>query len=146
MQPNMIMTILGGIAGTIAMTLMMHFLAPLMTGQPMDIAARISGMLGQSYMIGMAIHFMMGIIIFPVIYALVVYQWVPGPGLLRGAIWGAVLWLGAITIVMPMAGAGFLMSEIGGVKAVIAALMGHMVYGILLGSIAGSNRSEQAPA
>jgi hypothetical protein len=40
-------------------------------------------------------------------------------------------------MIMPMAGAGFFMSEIGGMKAAVAALMGHIVYGGLLGVIAG---------
>ncbi len=42
---------------------------------------------------------------------------------------------------MPMAGTGFLMSNIGGMMAVMAALMGHLVYGGLLGAIAGNGET-----
>jgi hypothetical protein len=38
-----------------------------------------------------------------------------------------------------MAGAGFFISEIGGFKAAMAPLMGHWVYGGLLGMIAGGS-------
>ena len=137
MQPDIKKAILGGIAGTIIMTLMMHFVAPMMTGQPMDIAALIGGMMGGNYMVGMVIHIIMGTILFPLIYALVVFRLVPGTPMLRGIIWGVALWFVAASMVMPMAGAGFFMSKIGGMSAVIAALMGHIVYGALLGKIAG---------
>ena len=137
MQPDIKKAILGGIAGTIVMTLMMHFVAPMLTGQPMDIAALIGGMMDGNYMVGMVIHIMMGSILFPLIYAMVVFRLVPGTAMLRGIFWGVALWFVAASMVMPMAGAGFFMSKIGGINAVIAALMGHIVYGALLGKIAG---------
>lgn len=61
--------------------------------------------------------------------------------LVKGLLFGSILWLMAETMVMPMAGAGFFMSEIGGMKAVMAALMGHLVYGGLLGVITGREDS-----
>ncbi|MCK5167886.1 MAG: hypothetical protein KAQ66_11205, partial [Rhodospirillaceae bacterium] len=76
----------------------------------------------------------------------VVFRFVPGPAWARGIAWGALLWLIAASMVMPMAGAGFFMSEIGGMKAVIAALMGHVVYGALLGVIADGVESDQPAA
>jgi uncharacterized membrane protein YagU involved in acid resistance len=56
----------------------------------------------------------------------------PGSPLIKGLIWGFLLWLLAETLVMPMAGVGFFMSDIGGMQAVVAALMGHLVYGGVL--------------
>lgn len=129
--------VLGGIAGTVVMTVMMKFAAPMMVGQPMDIAAMIGRMIGDNYMIGMAMHIMMGVVIFPLAYIAIVYRLAPGPAPVRGIIWGIGLWLVAATVVMPMAGAGLFMSEIGGMKAAVAALMGHMVYGALLGMVVG---------
>jgi hypothetical protein len=146
MKPDIKKAILGGIAGTVMMTLMMHFVAPMMVGQPMDIAALIGGMMGDNYMVGMVMHIMMGVILFPMIYVFVVFRFVPGPAPVRGIVWGVVLWLMAAAVVMPMAGAGFFMSEIGGMKAVIAALMGHVVYGALLGVIAGGVATEPVEA
>jgi hypothetical protein len=135
MKPAIKKAILGGIVGTVMMTLMM-------IGRPMDIAALIGGMMGDNYMIGMVMHIMMGVVLFPVVYVFVVFRFVPGPAPVRGIIWGAVLWLAAATMIMPMAGAGFFMSEIGGMKAAVAALMGHIVYGALLGALAGGVENE----
>jgi len=135
-KPELIKSIYGGIAGTIVMTLMMMFVAPMLTGMPMDIAAMLGTMVG-GYTMGMIAHIMMGVIVFPLAYALVFYGFIPGSPLVRGLIFGVILWLAAVIVVMPMAGAGFLMANIGGMMAVVASLMGHLVYGGLLGAIAG---------
>jgi len=142
MKPENSKAILGGIVGTIAMTLMMMYLAPMMTGAPMDIAAMLGNMLGGSTM-GMIAHLIMGIIVFPMIYVLMIYHLVPGPPLVRGLVYGVLLWAAAVVVVMPIAGAGVLMSNVGGMMAVIAALIGHLVYGGLLGVIAGYGPTRQ---
>jgi len=135
MKPQIGKAVTGGIVATIVMTLMMMFVAPMMTGQPMDIAALLGAMLG-GYAIGMVAHIMKGVIIFPLIYVFI-YGYLPGSPVVRGLVWGAVLWLMAAAVVMPMAGAGFFMANIGGMMAAIAALVGHLVYGGLLGWVAG---------
>jgi uncharacterized membrane protein YagU involved in acid resistance len=124
------------------MTMMMRFVAPLMLGHPMDIAGMLASMMGGSWAIGMAAHLMNGIVIFPLVYAFLGFRFLPGPPVARGMIFGAILWLLAEIMVMPMAGAGFFSSEIGGAKAVMAALMGHLVYGALLGAISGAAEFE----
>lgn len=43
-----IRAIVGGLAGTIVMTLMMYFEAPIMTGETTDIAERLGAMPGNS--------------------------------------------------------------------------------------------------
>jgi len=113
----------------------------MMTGMPMDIAEMLGGMLG-GYTMGMIAHIMMGVVIFPLAYALVAYNFLPGSPLVRGLIFGVVLWVAAVIMVMPMAGAGFMMANIGGMMAVMASLMGHLVYGALLGAIAGDGSTS----
>jgi hypothetical protein len=142
MKPNLLKSMAGGLAGTVVMSMMMRFVAPMMLGHPMDIAAMLGNMMGGSYALGMAAHLMNGIVIFPLAYAFLAFRYLPGPPALRGMMFGAILWLIAEVMVMPMAGAGFFSSEIGGAKAVMAALMGHLVYGALLGAIAGTAEFE----
>ncbi len=144
MKPDLMKAILGGVAGTAVMTAMMMFVAPMMTGQPMDIAMLIGNMTGAGYMFGMMVHIVMGVIIFPLVYAYVVFHFVPGSPTVRGNLWGVALWLVAATVIMPMAGAGFFMANIGGMMAAMAALLGHMVYGAILGMITGVNRIESS--
>jgi hypothetical protein len=137
MKPSLVRSFAGGLAGTVVMSVMMRFVAPLMLGHPMDIAALIGNMMGGSPAIGLVVHLINGVVIFPLIYAVIVFRILPGPPVLRGAMWGGILWLGAEVVVMPMAGAGFFSSEIGGAMAAAAALMGHLVYGALLGLVGG---------
>ena len=138
MKLNVKRTVLGGLAGTAVLTMMMYFVAPMMLGHPMDIAAMLGGMMGGSWALGMAAHWMLGVIVFPLFYAFVIYRLLPGSPIVRGAIWGMLLWLIAQTVVMPMAGAGFFSAAAGGTIAVMASLIGHLLYGGILGKIAGS--------
>lgn len=142
MKPELQKAVIGGVAGTVVMTLMAMYVAPMMTGMPMDIAAMLAGMMGMGWMMGMIGHIMMGVVIFPLIYVFIVYNRVPGSPLVRGLIWGVALWVMAVAVVMPMAGAGVLMANMGGMMAVMASLMAHLVYGGLLGQIAGGGSGE----
>jgi len=137
MKPIASKTFLGGLAGTAVLTMMMYFVAPMMLGHPMDIAAMLGSMMGNSWALGMALHWMNGVVVFPLLYAFVIYKLLPGSPTVRGAVWGLVLWLVAQAMVMPMMGAGFFSSNAGGVMAVVASFMGHIVYGGILGKIAG---------
>ncbi len=138
MKPNVGKAILGGLVGTILMTLMMYFVAPMMMGRPMDIAAMLGSMMGNNWMMGMMVHFVNGSVIFPLIYVFLLYKLLPGAPWLRGILWGAVLWLLAQVVVMPMMGGGLFSSQMGGMIAVMGSLMSHLVYGATLGGIAGA--------
>lgn len=130
-------SISGGAAGTAAITLMMYFVAPVMTGRPMDIARLLGKMLGGSWPAGMAMHVMLGTIVFPLVYAFVINGVLPGRPVFKGLAWGVTLWLVAQLVVMPMMGAGLFSANAGGLAAAMGSLMGHAIYGALLGSITG---------
>jgi len=142
MKSTITKTLFGGLAGTLMMSLMMKFVAPMMIGQPMDIAAMLGNMMGGVYALGMTAHIMLGVLFFPLIYAGLLRPILPGAPIVKGLLFGILLWLIAETLIMPMAGAGFFMSEIGGAKAVMAAFMGHLVYGGLLGVFVGRESSD----
>ena len=126
MKTNLSKSVFGGLAGTAVLTMMMYFVAPMMLGHPMDIAAMLGSMMGNNWALGMAAHWMNGVVIFPLIYAFLIYKLLPGSPVVRGAIWGLVLWLIAQVMVMPMMGAGFFSSGAGGMMAVVASLMGGL--------------------
>ena len=75
--------ILGGVAGTAAMTMMMMLIAPMM-GVHMDIAASLAGMVHAPWMVGMVVHLMRGILIFPLVYGILLRRYLPGSALVRG--------------------------------------------------------------
>jgi len=144
MKPNLGRAIGGGFVGTILLTLMMRFAAPMMTGQKMDVAEKLGSMTGMGPVVGMVLHFMTGSVIFALIYVFVFFRFLPGAPWLKGALSGVLFWLGLETVMMPMMGGGFFSSEMGGMKMVVAALMAHLVYGVTLGSIAGAPALRQA--
>ncbi len=92
----------------------------------------------------MMMHFINGTVIFPLIYAFLLFRFLPGGPLVKGIAVGVILWILAQAMVMPMTGAGFFSSKMGGVMAVMSSLLGHLVYGALLGWIAGPAERKAA--
>lgn len=131
MKPNPSMAFIGGLIGTPAMTVLMCVLAPAL-GVNTDIAAMLGEMLG-GWRMGMLIHILNGIVIFPLVFAFLFYRFLPGTAMAKGITFGVLLWLASQLVVMPIMGAGFLSTHIGGLKAVGASLVGHVVYGWSLG-------------
>ena len=129
--------IVGGLAGTVAMTLMMMFVAPMM-GVHMDIAKNLADMMGSSHAAGLAVHFFNGAVLFPTIFVFALLRFLPGTTLVKGLIWGGILWAMLEILVMPMMGMGIFGSSGPGMKGAVAALLAHLVYGALLGWIVGS--------
>lgn len=137
LHPNLSRAMVGGFVGTLAMTAMMYLVAPMM-GLHMDIAAMLGSMLGGSWIAGMVMHFVNGTVIFPAIYVYALQGRLPGTPVVQGTIWGVALWLVAQVVVLPMMGGGLFSSQMGGMMAAIGSLVGHVLYGSLLGAIAGA--------
>ena len=133
--PPLSRVFLGGFAATLAITTMMYLIAPMM-GLSMDIAAMLGSMLGGYWWAGLIMHLMLGAVVFPLVYAFVLYHFLPGNPTLKGITFGVALWLMAQLVVMPMMGAGFFSSNAGGMMAAIGSLMGHLLFGAVLGFVA----------
>ena len=128
---------IGALIATIVLELMMKIGAPNVLGiEPMSPAGLITKILGlpQGHSIGTIIHFGLALIAFPIGYILIAYRNFPGPHLIRGALWGVLLWLGAMVVIVPLAGMPIFF---GFGKPMIAALVAHVVYGGLLAAIVG---------
>jgi len=136
-KPNIWKAGLGGFVGTLILTLMIRFVAPVM-GVRMDIVAKLGEMTHTGMAGGLFVHFLNGTVIFPLIYVYLLYRFLPGAPWQKGLLWGVILWLGLQIVMMPMMGGGLFSTEAGGLKAVIAALLGHLVYGAILGAVAGA--------
>jgi uncharacterized membrane protein YagU involved in acid resistance len=122
--------VIGGLVGTIVFTLMMKFLAPMMIGHPMDIAAVLGAFTGLGTSAGVVMHFLLGTIGFAIGF-LIVGPYLPGPSWLRGVVFMAGVWFFAGLVAMPILGVGLFF---GGVKEAMAALIGHVVLGAILGA------------
>jgi hypothetical protein len=137
-EPAISRFFLGGLAGTVAITLMMSFADPLITGRTRDFARMLGTMLGNPHGVGgMVLHVFNGAVLFPLGFAFLSVR-LPGPAIVKGLIWGTILWALAQWVVMPELGSGFFGDTAGGLRAALSSLAGHLVYGGLQGIIAGS--------
>lgn len=138
MNINWSKAILGGVVATVVMTAVGLWAAPMMGIPPMNPANMLAGAMGGSLVLGWIGHFMIGIIL-AVIYA-VVGPMFGGAPWLRGAIYGIGPWFMVTLMVVPMMGMPIFF---GSAKMAIGSLIGHIVYGIIVGTMYSPPQTEQ---
>ncbi len=84
------------------------------------------------YGLGIALLHMNGIL-FALLYATVVGPFLPGALVVRGLIWGVILFFGAQLIFVPIFLKGGVFSLKHGPRAWITALLVHVLYGVVVG-------------
>ena len=84
------------------------------------------------YGLGIALLHMNGIL-FALLYATVVGPLLPGALVVRGLIWGVILFFGAQLIFVPIFLKGGVFSLKHGLRAWITALLVHVLYGVVVG-------------
>lgn len=130
-------SIVAGLIGTLVMTGFM-LMAPMMGMPEMNIGKMLGMFMGMPEMAGWLAHFMIGSVL-AVFYAVIFQPKIPGNGVVRGMMFGLIPWLMAQVIVNPMMGAGFFaMNTPAPMAMVMGSLMGHLVYGAVLGSVYGT--------
>lgn len=130
---------IAGIAGTAAMTMMGLWGAPMMGLAPMNPAEMLAGAMGGMIALGWAAHLMIGVAL-AFGYALVSSR-LPGPAIARGALYAIAPWLTAQLAVMPMMGMPLFS---GSMMVAMGSLIGHLVYGAVVGAIVGERASVPA--
>ncbi len=128
-KPTMTRILLGGLAGTAAMSLLV-FIAPLMgipMGGPWNMLAMF---LKAPIAVGWFLHFLIGVILAGV-YGYFFIRFLPGNSVVRGALYGIFPWLLAMLVVVPMMGGPVFM---GAALKAMGSLLGHLVYGAVLGA------------
>ncbi len=121
-----------GLIGTAVMTIVGIWIAPLMGMPPMNPARMLGGVMGGSMALGWIAHFMIGTVLAG-IYALVAPA-LPGKPAVRGALYGLAPFLLAQLVVMPMMGLPLFS---GSAVMAMGSLIGHLVYGGVVGAIYG---------
>ncbi|TAK55078.1 MAG: DUF2938 family protein [Bacteroidetes bacterium] len=145
MQKNLFKAVIAGLVATFAMTLLM-IMAPMMGMPEMNIGKMLGMFMGMPEFLGWAGHFMIGAIL-AIIYVYVFAQKLPGGNVLRGVLFGFIPWLIAQLMMNPMMGAGIFASNTPDpVAMVMGSLMGHIVYGAVLGAIYRVKSINQATA
>ena len=136
MQSNYGKAVLAGIVGAVVMSLVGLYGAPMMGMARMNPADMMAMQMGGSMAVGWAAHIMIGAIL-AVIYLAVAATRLPGPPAVRGAIFSMAPWLVAMVVMMPMMGMGMFG---GGMQPAVGSLIGHMIYGLVMGGIIGEPR------
>lgn len=124
--------IAAGLIGTLVMTAMGVWVAPLMGMPAMNPAEMLAGPMGGSLALGWVAHLMIGTIL-ALIYAAVA-PWLPGAPAVRGALYSIAPFLVAQIVVMPMMGMGLFS---GSAVMAFGSFVGHLVYGAVVGAIYG---------
>ena len=138
-KEKLIPALVGGFVGTAIFTMMGKFLAPHVIGQPMDVAALMAPMLGGSHTAGVIAHFVTGTVVFPIAYLILGYRKLPGPAWMRGALFLIPVYLVAMVVVIPVLGQGLFF---GSPPKAMVALMGHVVFGLVMGAIIGKPANQ----
>ncbi|CAN5530220.1 hypothetical protein BH10BAC5_BH10BAC5_04970 [soil metagenome] len=133
---NLSKAILAGVLGTIAMTIF-AMMAPLMGMPEMNIPKMLSGAMGLPIVAGWLAHFMVGVIL-AIGYAIVFSKIPFRSGAIKGMIYSLLPWLMAQLVVMPMMATLNKMPFTSGIFSgsfvlAFGSLMGHIVYGLILG-------------
>lgn len=130
--------VIAGMAGTVVMTAVGLWMAPMMGIPAMNPAQMLAGAMGGVIVLGWMAHFMIGITLASG-YALLGSR-LPGPGVVRGALFAIAPFLMAQIAVMPMMGMPVFS---GSMAMAMGSLIGHLVYGAVVGGIYGEATSPQ---
>jgi uncharacterized membrane protein YagU involved in acid resistance len=129
-----------GVLATLVMTAVGVFVAPMMGMPPMNPADMLAGQMGGSIILGWVGHLMVGITL-ALIFATLVASHLTGPPVVRGMVFSLAPWLLAQVVVMPMMGMGLFS---GSMQLAMGSLIGHLVYGAILGAVVGESRHAAA--
>ncbi len=92
--------------------------------------------------LGWVVHFFIGTVVWGIIYTWI-RKILPGPAFVKGLIFGLLAWLPMMVVFMPVAGHGFFGLSLG-LAVPIAALVLHLVFGVVLGAVYANTRSSAA--
>ena len=123
-----------GLAATVVLSLLMLMKTAMGLMPELDIIGMISRMMGSAGTpaVGWAVHFVIGIVMYGGLLALVDSRLPGGTHTVRGIVLGMAGWLLMMLAVMPMAGAGLFALNLG-IMAPIVTLMLHVIFGAVLG-------------
>ncbi len=123
--------ILSALIATIVLSLIMVMKAKMGVMPQLNAIAMLAGMMGTPLIMGWVAHFIIGTLIWGILFALLVDK-LPGSIMTSALIFSVLAWLMMMVGPMPMAGAGLFGMHIG-IMAPIATLVLHLIWGFVLG-------------
>lgn len=123
--------ILSGLVATIVLSIIMIIKAKMGVMPELNAIKMLAGMMGAPLVMGWLAHFMIGTVIWGILFAVMVNK-LSGSVIGNAIIFSVGAWLLMMVGPMPMAGAGMFGLHIG-IMAPIATLMLHLIWGVVLG-------------
>lgn len=138
--------LLAGLVATIVLSVLMVIksaMGLMPAVEAIGMLAKIAGDFGlpSSSVVGWIAHFVIGVVIWGLVFAGTYASW-PGTPPMKGAVFSIMAWLLMMSMVLPMAGAGFFGANIG-LGAAVATLVLHVVFGLVLGTVFGQPREAE---
>jgi len=125
---------IAGLAATVALSLLMLMKTAMGLMPELDIVGMLSRMMGSpgTPEVGWAAHFVIGVLVFGGLFAMLDPRLPGGTHTVRGIVFGVAAWLMMMVAVMPMAGAGLFGLNLG-IMVPILTLVLHVIFGAVLG-------------
>lgn len=130
MRINIGKAITAGLIGTLVMTGVGVWMAPMMGIPPMNPADMLAQQMGGNSALGWAGHLMIGVVL-ALIYAALSAR-LRGPYMVRGAVFSLAPFLVAQLMLIPMMGMGVFS---GSAALAMGSLVGHLIYGGIVGGV-----------
>lgn len=142
---NLLKGLVAGLVATLVLSALMVLKAKMGIMPELDLPKMLAGMMGKpdKPIIGWAIHFMIGVILYGVAIAMFGDKRPGNSPLGHGVLIGVVGWLIMMLMLMPMAGAGMFAMKMG-VMAPMMTLVLHLIFGAVLGWTYGRLRNGTA--
>ena len=125
--------IISGFVATIALSIIMVIKTKMGVMPELNAIKMLAGMMGSSLVMGWVAHFIIGTLVWGILFALLVNK-LSGGVMLSAILFSIVAWLIMMIGPMPMAGEGLFGLNIG-MMAPVATLMLHIIWGVVLGLV-----------
>ena len=125
--------IISGFVATIALSIIMLVKTKMGVMPELNAIKMLAGMMGSSLVMGWVAHFMIGALVWGILFALLV-NILPGNVLISAIVFSIGAWLIMMMGPMPMAGEGLFGLNLG-MMAPVATLMLHIIWGVVLGLV-----------
>ena|SRR3989338_918994 len=128
--------ILAGIMATIAMTVIMGYVAPMVGLPQLGVMRRISHLSLDMKLAVVLVYCINRVVFLPLIYVFGARKILPGSGLVKGLIFGVGLWAFIRFVVIPFRGGDiFAINNPEQMGRILVSLIGNMIYGVIIGKI-----------
>jgi hypothetical protein len=125
--------LISGLVATIALSIIMVVKTKMGVMPELNAIKMLAGMMGSSLIMGWVAHFIIGIFVWGILFALLVNK-LPGGVMISAILFSIGAWLIMMLGPMPMAGEGLFGLKLG-IMAPVATLMLHIIWGVVLGFV-----------